>query len=117
MSNRTPTPYRLEKLRAPNGSNYYRVFGTDDAPIVQVFGQPSNDYHAAGQAAFIVTACNAYNAHVARIAELEAALRKLTIAAANVCVQTDGIGVINKVAELRPLIPEMRAALAKGEAC
>ena len=53
--------------------------------------------------------------HVARVAELEAALRKLTIAAANVCVQTDGIGVINKVAELRPLIPEMRAALAKRE--
>lgn len=108
-TNHTPTPwgYHRESLSIVG---YY----TGGRQLVAGFrdGTVSSE-----DAAFIVEACNSHAANLARIAELEAALRKLTIAAANVCVQTDGIGVINKVAELRPLIPEMRAALAKGEAC
>jgi hypothetical protein len=43
--------------------------------------------------------------------ELKHALRRLTDAAAKVCAASDGIGVINAVAELRPLVPEMRGVL------
>lgn len=47
----------------------------------------------------------------ARADRLAAALRKLCEAISRVCTATDGIGVINAVAELRPLLPETRGII------
>ena len=75
----TPTPLRAEKLLAPNGSAYYRLYGEgqtqEDGCVAQVIASRANDYQAAECTAYILRCVNAWDdasALRARIAELEA---------------------------------------------
>jgi hypothetical protein len=99
----TSTPWSLF------GHGNPQVFGGDPLRRIAVLdrqtGQSDGEYQA--NAERIVLCVNEHT----RLLE---ALRRLTTLAANVCAQTDGIGVINAVAELRPAIPDMRSLLARS---
>ncbi len=41
----TPGPWTIEKHRAPNGGNYYRVLAQDERIVAQVIGNGAIEYH------------------------------------------------------------------------
>ena len=104
MSAHTPGPWELDE--GDDGDNFtIRADGEFVTRLTKSrYTDDRRDPEAYANAALIAAA-----------PDLLAALKLLTAAASNVCTQTDGIGVINKVAELRPLIADMRAAIARAE--
>lgn len=69
----TPTPWRLNVT----GSYGDQVFNEKGLIVADCKWTASNFEGRCANAAFIVEACNAHDALVARVAELEGALRKI----------------------------------------
>lgn len=63
---RTPTPWETEKPEDSNGYVYVR--GVDGEEAAVCYAAPKSD----GNAAFIVRACNAHDALVSALSDLEA---------------------------------------------
>lgn len=74
QTNHTPTPWIAETVGVSST-------GPDGVDVCEITSENGHariaEYMTEPNAAFIVTACNAYDAHVATIAELMAALRQL----------------------------------------
>ena len=70
MPNRTPGPWVASSDKAPDMAGAKWCIRADGWSVAYLFGT-----HSDADAAFIVTACNAYDSHLARIAELEGASR------------------------------------------
>jgi hypothetical protein len=121
-TNHTPTPWRVTTRDAKPATAFDTYAEGSDCSslsgiIESVRGTFIADTQAEGRsghskiialrnAEFIVTACNAYDAHVARIAELEAVLREVISEPDDGWSISEGIDLFNRISD----------ALEKGEA-
>jgi hypothetical protein len=105
QAQRTPGPYKVsawdKSLIINDERDILCGVGIDQAELL--------DDRDVADRNFIIEACNAYDAHVARIAELEAALREIAYASP----RDDGYDAYDAAGRYQSVA---RAALAKGEA-